>query len=293
MAAASDVSPQSAYIQHHLVHLNNTGEKQSVIAQFDIVNYDSLFWSILMGFGAVFFLWRAARRASSGVPGRFQAFVEMIVEMVNEQAKAIVTNAKSREFVAPLALTVFMWIIFMNALDLLPVDLLPRILAWTGLGAEHGDILYYHRILPTADLNIPMGMSLGVLLLMFYYGLKIKTPGGFVKELFTAPFHAHGFTAVLLAPANLILNIVEYAAKSVSLGMRLFGNMFAGELVFMLIALLGGAWTGMNASSVGLGFAHVLAGSIWAIFHILIVILQAFIFMMLTLVYIGQAHEGH
>ena len=138
-----------------------------------------------------------------------------------------------------------------------------------------------------------MGMSMGVLLLMLYYGLKIKTPGGFVKELFTAPFHGHGFAAVLLAPANFLLNLVEYAAKSVSLGMRLFGNMFAGELVFMLIALLGGAWTGFNAMSVGLGIGHILAGSIWAIFHILIVLLQAFIFMMLTLVYIGQAHEGH
>jgi F-type H+-transporting ATPase subunit a len=293
MAAASDVSPQSAYIQHHLVHLNNTGEKQSAIAQFDIINYDSLFWSGLMGLIVIFFLWRAARRATSGVPTRFQAFVEMIVDMVDDQAKGIVHNAKSRLFIAPLALTVFLWIILMNALDLLPVDLLPSIWRWTGLGVHHGDPLYYHRVLPTADLNVPMGMSLGVLLLMFYYGIKIKHPGGFVKELFTAPFHAHGIGAVVLAPFNLLLNLIEYAAKSVSLGMRLFGNMFAGELIFMLIALLGGAWTGFNGSSIGLGIGHVLAGSIWAIFHILIVLLQAFIFMMLTLVYLGQAHEGH
>lgn len=293
MAAASDVSPQSYYIQHHLVHNNNIGEKQSLIAQFDVINYDSIFWSTLMGLLAVFFLWRAARRATSGVPGRFQAFVEMLVDMVDEQARSIVPNVKSRLFVVPLALTVFLWIVFMNVLDLIPVDLIPTILRWTGLGAEHGDPLYYHRILPTADLNIPMGMSMGVLLLMLYYGIKIKHPGGFVKELFSAPFHAHGIGAVLLAPANFLLNLVEYAAKSVSLGMRLFGNMFAGELVFMLIALLGGAWTGLNATSIGLGIGHVLAGSIWAIFHILIVLLQAFIFMMLTLVYIGQAHEGH
>ncbi|HYG07431.1 MAG TPA: F0F1 ATP synthase subunit A [Stenotrophomonas sp.] len=293
MAAASDVSPQSAYIQHHLVHLNNIGEKQSVIAQFNVINYDSVFWSALTGLIVVLFLWLAARRASAGVPGRFQAFVEMVVDMVDEQAKGIVTNAKSRLFVAPLALTVFLWIILMNALDLIPVDLMPSLWRWTGLGAHHGDLLYYHRILPTADLNVPMGMSLGVLLLMFYYGIKIKHPVGFVKELFTAPFHAHGIGAVVLAPANLLLNLIEYAAKSVSLGMRLFGNMFAGELIFMLIALLGGAWTGLNAASVGLGIGHVLAGSVWAIFHILIVLLQAFIFMMLTLVYIGQAHEGH
>ncbi|MCD0503998.1 F0F1 ATP synthase subunit A [Bordetella petrii] len=293
MAAASDVSPQSAYIQHHLVHLNNIGEKQSAIAQFNVINYDSLFWSALTGLVVVGFLWLAARRSTAGVPGRFQSFVEMIVDMVDEQAKGIITNAKSRLFVAPLALTVFLWIVLMNALDLLPVDLLPSFWRVTGLGAHHGDPMYYHRILPTADLNVPMGMSMGVLLLMFYYGIKIKHPGGFIKELFTAPFHAHGIGAVLLAPANLLLNLIEYAAKSVSLGMRLFGNMFAGELVFMLIALLGGAWTGLNAASIGLGIGHVLAGSIWAIFHILIVLLQAFIFMMLTLVYIGQAHEGH
>lgn len=293
MAAASDVSPQSAYIQHHLVHLNNTGEKQTAIAQFDIINYDSLFWSGLTGLIVIFFLWRAARRATAGVPGRLQAFVEMIVDMVDEQAKGVVRNAKSRLFIAPLALTVFLWIILMNALDLLPVDLLPSIWRWTGLGAHHGDPLYYHRVLPTADLNVPMGMSLGVLLLMLYYGIKIKRPGGFVKELFTAPFHAHGLGAFILVPFNLLLNLIEYAAKSVSLGMRLFGNMFAGELIFMLIAFLGGAWTGLNGLSIGLGIGHLLAGSIWAIFHILIVLLQAFIFMMLTLVYLGQAHEGH
>jgi F-type H+-transporting ATPase subunit a len=293
MAAASDVSPQSEYIQHHLVHMNNIGEKQSAIANFSVINYDSLFWSILMGVIVVFFLWRAARRATVGVPGRFQMFVESLVDMVEEQAKGIVPNEVSRRFVSPLALTVFLWIVLMNALDLLPVDLLSTIFRLTGLGAHHNDLLYYHRILPTADLNVPMGMSLGVLLLMFYYGLKIKHPGGFLKELVTAPFHAHGFMAVLLLPFNLLLNLIEYAAKSVSLGMRLFGNMFAGELIFMLIALLGGGWTGFNASSIGLGIGQILAGSIWAIFHILIVLLQGFIFMMLTLVYIGQAHEGH
>lgn len=293
MAAANGISPQSEYIQHHLVHLNNIGEKQSEVANFSVVNYDSLFWSILMGLIVVFVLWRAAKAASAGVPGRFQTSVEMLVDMVEEQAKSIIPNEVSRRFVSPLALTVFLWIILMNALDLIPVDLLASIFRLTGLGDEHHDVLYYHRILPTADLNVPMGMALGVLLLMFYYGMKIKHPGGFVKDLFTAPFHAPGFAGILLAPFNFLLNCIEYAAKSVSLGMRLFGNMFAGELVFMLIALLGGAWTGFNGASIGLGVGHVLAGSVWAIFHILIVLLQAFIFMMLTLVYVGQAHEGH
>ncbi|HEY0296179.1 MAG TPA: F0F1 ATP synthase subunit A [Bordetella sp.] len=293
MAAESGVSPQAEYIQHHLVHLNNIGEKQPIIAQFNVVNYDSLFWSILMGLLVVLGLWFAARRASSGVPGRFQTFVEMIVDLVDDQAKSIVNNAKSRLFVTPLALTVFLWIIFMNALDLLPVDLPHVIFHALGFGRQQGDFLYYHRIVPTADLNVPMGMSLSVLLLMFYYGIKIKHPGGFVKELFTAPFHAHGVGAVILAPINLLMNVIEYAAKSVSLGMRLFGNMFAGELLFLLIALLGGAWTGFNGTSIALGAGQIVAGSIWAIFHILIVLLQAFIFMMLTLVYLGQAHEGH
>jgi F-type H+-transporting ATPase subunit a len=292
MAAAADASPQAAYIQHHLVHNNNIGKKQELIANFDVINYDSIFWVLVTGFLAILFMWLAARRATAGVPGRFQAFVEMLVDMVDQQARGIVPSEETRKFVAPLAMTVFLWIVLMNALDLIPVDLPHVIFHAFGVGGPD-DPLYYHRILPTADLNVPMGMSMGVLLLMLYYGIKIKHPGGFVKELFTAPFHAHGFAVVLLAPANFLLNLVEYAAKSVSLGMRLFGNMFAGELVFMLIALLGGAWTGFNAMSIGLGIGHILAGSVWAIFHILIVLLQAFIFMMLTLVYIGQAHEGH
>ena len=292
MAAAADASPQAAYIKHHLVHNNNIGKKQDLIANFDVINYDSIFWALVTGFIAILFMWLAARRATAGVPGRLQAFVEMLVDMVDQQVRSIVPSEETRKFVAPLAMTVFLWIVLMNALDLIPVDLAHVIFSAIGLGDVDGP-LHYHRILPTADLNVPMGMSMGVLLLMLYYGIKIKHPGGFVKELFTAPFHAHGLAAVLLAPANFLLNLVEYTAKSVSLGMRLFGNMFAGELVFMLIALLGGAWTGFNAMSIGLGVGHILAGSVWAIFHILIVLLQAFIFMMLTLVYIGQAHEGH
>ncbi|WP_323018485.1 F0F1 ATP synthase subunit A [Castellaniella sp.] len=286
-------TPQSEYIQHHLVHLNNLGHKQDIIANFGVVNYDSLFWSILTGVIVIYFLWRAARRATTDVPGRFQMSVEMLVGMVYEEAKNIVPNEKSRLYAAPLALTVFLWITLMNTLDLIPVDLVGWIFRAVGLGADHSDPLYYHRILPTADLNVPMGMSLGVLLLTLYYGIKMKHLSGFVKELFTAPFHAHGVGALVLAPFNLLLNLIEYVAKTVSLGMRLFGNMYAGELLFMLIALLGGAWVGADATSISLAFGHVLAGSAWAIFHILIVLLQAYIFMMLTLVYIGLAHEGH
>jgi len=293
MAAAADISPQSYYIQHHLVHLNNIGEKQSAVANFGIINYDSLFWSILMGALVLLFLWRAAARATPEVPGRFQMAVEMLVDMVEDQAKTIVHNETSRKFVSPLALTVFLWVVFMNTLDLIPVDLMPWLLKVTGLGAEPADPVYYHRILPTADLNITLGMALGVLLVVIYYGIKIKKPGGYIKGLLTGPFHGSGVGAIVLAPANLLMNLIEYAASTVSLSMRLFGNMFAGELVFMLIALLGGAWSGFNGASLGLGIGHIVAGSLWAIFHILIVLLQGFIFMMLTLVYVGQAHESH
>ncbi len=293
MSDHSSVS-QSEYIQHHLVHLNNLGDKQGNIADFSVINYDSLFWSILMGAIVLYILWRVARSATADVPGRLQMSIEMLAGMVNDEAKSIVPNETSRKYAAPLALTVFIWITFMNALDLIPVDFLGWLFQITGLGSSHGDPLYYHRILPTADLNIPMGMSLGVLLLTLYYGIKIKHPGGFVKELFTAPFHASGIGALVMAPFNLLLNLIEYVAKTVSLGMRLFGNMYAGELLFMLIALLGGAWASADVTtSVALGIGHVLAGSAWAIFHILIVLLQAYIFMMLTLVYIGLAHEGH
>jgi len=296
MAAASDVTnatPQSHYIQHHIVHLNSTGEKQASILDFSVVNYDSVAWSLLMGLLVVFMLWRVARRAQAGVPGRFQMMIESLIELVQNEAKSIVPSEATRRFVAPLALTIFLWVAFMNALDLIPVDLMPWIWRLVGLGVEHGDPIYYHRILPTADLNVPMGMSLGVLILSIYYGLKIKGGGGFFKDMLTAPFHGHGVMGLLLVPCNLLLNLMEYVAKTVSLGMRLFGNMFAGELLFMLIALMGGAWVGLSGTSVALGIGHVLAGSVWAIFHILIVLLQAYIFMMLTLVYIGLAHEGH
>ncbi len=275
--AANSAPTASEYIIHHLGHLTTTGKPQENIVDFSILNIDTLFWSVSMGFLVIFLLWSAARKATSGVPGRFQAAVEMVVELVEDQSKSIVHG--NRQFIAPLALTVFLWVIFMNALDLLPVELPHFVFALTGLDS----IIHYHRIVPTADLNAPLGMALGVLALMLYYSVKIKGLGGFVHELFCAPFGSH--PALWLA--NLGLNIIEFVAKTVSLGMRLFGNMYAGELVFLLIALLGGTAT-------ALGFiGHVLAGSIWAIFHILIVLLQGFIFMMLTLVYIGQAHEGH
>ena len=268
--AAAHAPTASEYIVHHLGHFST--QHQEKIVDFSIINMDTVFWSVAMGVIGCFFMWLAARKATSGVPGRFQAFVEMVVEMVEDQSKAIVHG--DRTFIAPLALTVFVWVALMNSLDFLPVDLFSGIFRLLGIDM-------HHRVVPTADLNGSLGMSMGVLALMLYYGIKIKGLGGWLHELFAAPF------GIALAPFNLLLNIIEYLAKAVSLGMRLFGNMYAGELLFLLIALLG-------STATAFGFiGHVIAGSAWAIFHILIVFLQAFIFMMLTLVYMGQAHEGH
>jgi F-type H+-transporting ATPase subunit a len=272
--SASDHAPTaSEYIVHHLGHLST--KHQTSIVDFSILNMDTIFWSVFCGIIGSFFLWKAARKATSGVPGRFQAAVEILVEMVDDQSKGIVHG--DRSFIAPLALTVFVWVALMNSLDFLPVDMFAAMFA--AFGVEN--IFPYHRVVPTADLNGTIGISFGVLLLMLYYSVKIKGLGGFLHELIAAPF------GIKMAPFNLILQLIEFAAKAVSLGMRLFGNMFAGELLFLLIALLGAMATPFGV------VGHLIAGSVWAIFHILIVFLQAFIFMMLTLVYIGQAHDAH
>jgi len=274
------------YIVHHLTHLQN--KPMAGVIDFSVYNIDSIFWSIVLGVVACFFLWRAAKGASAHAPGRFQAAVEILVEMVDSQAKGIIHNAQSRKLVAPLALTVFVWIFLMNAMDLFPVDLFPKI--WEIIyGANGGDAHHaYMRVVPSADLSTTLGLSTSVLLVCIFYNVKIKGLGGWVHELFCAPFGAHP----LLWPVNFIMQMIEFAAKTVSHGMRLFGNMYAGELVFMLIALMGGA-AASTLPGILLPVGHIIAGSIWAIFHILIITLQAFIFMMLTLVYVGQAHDAH
>ena len=282
--AAAHAPSAGEYVAHHLTYLNTTGHKQEALVDWSVLNIDTIFFSVLMGVVAVSLLWFAARKATSGVPGRYQGFIELIVEMVAEQAKGIVHSEESRKFVAPLALTVFMWVFFQNAMDFLPVDLLPSI--WQAIQGDHHA---YLRVVPTADINATFGMSITVMLICLYYNMKIKGIGGWVHELFTAPFGAHP----LLYPINFAMQLIEFAAKTISHGMRLFGNMFAGELIFMLIALMGAAWTGANASSIMLFAGHFVAGLAWTLFHILVVVLQAFIFMMLTLVYVGQAHEGH
>ena len=284
------------YIQHHLQHLQTNfsleGVKQSSIVDFSLFNLDSLIYSVLLGAIGCFFLWRAARKATSGVPGRFQAAVEILSEMVDSQAKGVIHNAKSRKLVSPLALTVFVWIFLMNAMDMLPVDAIPRIWAMFCGAAGHDPEHAYMRVVPTADLSTTLGLSVSVLLVCLVYNIKIKGVGGWAHELIAAPFGDHWF----LYPVNFLMQMIEFTAKTVSHGMRLFGNMFAGELVFMLIALMGGVWAWQFNPLTGmfwLGFGHVVAGTVWSIFHILVITLQAFIFMMLTLIYVGQAHDSH
>ena len=282
--AAEHGETLSEYISHHLTHLSSG--KQHSLFDSQVFHWDTLFFSILCAVIVLLVLRAAAKRATPGVPGKFQTAVEMLVEMVNDQAKTLVKGDLS--YIAPLALTVFCWVALMNAIDLLPVDLLPKI-------AQKTVSVDYLRPLPTADLNATLGMSVGVLFLVFFYSVKIKGLGGWAHELVCAPFGMVKITAnpltwlgaIALGIANFGLNIIEYISKTLSHGMRLYGNMYAGELIFFLIAGLGASVT-----LFGIGM-HLFTGTVWALFHILIVLLQAYIFMMLTLVYIGQAHDHH
>lgn len=263
------------YIVHHLTH----NVKQFALGPLHV---DSWVIALLLGLLACFLLWTQARKATAGVPSKAQAFVELVVEFVDSQVKDAFHG--DRRFIAPLALTIFVWVVFMNAMDLLPLDL-PSAAITAVAGAETAHHTYL-RMVPTADVNTTFAMSVTVFLLIIFYSIKAKGGWGFTKELFTAPFHAgNPVLKIVLAPANFFLNLVEYLSKPVSLGMRLFGNMYAGELVFMLIA-------GLFMSWVTFPFGLV-ANTAWAIFHILIILLQAFIFMVLTVVYLSMAHEHH
>ena len=289
MAAEAQGPTPSEYIVHHLGHLqfNFQGEnvKQTAIIDFSLFNLDSLVFSTVLGIIAVLFLWGGARRATSGVPGRYQAFVEMLVEMVDNQAKQVIRSEVSRRFVAPLAVMVFVWIFLMNFMDVVPVDTLP--VAWATVGPALG-LKDYLNAVPTADLATTLGLSTFVLLMCLYYSIKIKGLAGWGHELISAPFGAHP----LLWPFNFAMQVIEYIAKTVSHGMRLFGNRFAGELVFTLIALMGGFFA-FTVLGFGLAIGHVIAGTIWTLFHVLVIVLQAYIFMTLTLIYVGQAHDTH
>ena len=289
MAASGQAPTSGEYIVHHLTHLQN--KTQTEIVDFSVINMDSVFWSITLGILACAFMYFAARRATSGAPGRLQALVEMIYEMVDSQAKGIVHNAKSREFVVPLAMVIFIWIFLMNFMDMLPVDFIPQI--WHTVGPAVG-AKDYMRVVPTADLSITMGMAVAILIICIYYNIKIKGAGGWAHELVSAPFGTskNPIFALILGVINFAMQMIEFVAKTVSHGMRLFGNMYAGELIFMLIALLGGSFA-LSGTGLFVTFIHVVAGLAWTIFHILVITLQAFVFMMLTLVYLGQAHDAH
>lgn len=257
------------YIQHHLDFLSWHVSEDG----FWTFHLDSIGVSLALGVLFCLWFWLKARKASSGVPSRGQAIVEMILEFVDGQVKDVFHG--DRKFLGPLALTIFVWVFLMNAMDLLPVDLVPWIASLFGL--EH------FRAVPTADLNNTFAMSLTILALVIFYSFKAKGAGGYMRELFTAPF---GNNPVLWI-FNFLLNLVELLSKPISLAMRLFGNMYAGELVFMLIAGLFGTGSWLLYS---LGIIGYLG---WGIFHILIITIQAFIFMVLSVVYISMAHDHH
>ncbi len=270
----SSLTP-AAYIVHHLRSMASKDFGHHVpIVDFSYINIDTVAWSFLMAVCAFIFMFVVAVKVRPGVPSRWQCAVELLFEFVLSQVRSISPHSDPG-FVVPLSVSVFLWILMMNALDLVPVDLFPRLFSLSGISE-------YHRIVPTADVNGALGMSLGVLLLMFFYGIKSKG-WGFFRELFVSPF---GSKLILWIP-NFLINVIEYSAKFVSLGLRLFGNMYAGELLFMLIALMGATATIHGA------VGQFLAGLAWAIAHIFIISLQAFIFMMLMIIYIGQSQENH
>jgi F-type H+-transporting ATPase subunit a len=269
MAAGTELTP-SSYIQHHLTFFAKPlGE-----GGFWTLHVDSLVTAVVLGVLGIGSIWWVVRGATSGVPSKRQAFVELLVGFVDDQVKGIFQHGDRNRFIAPAALTVFVWVILMNAMDFLPVDIVAKVLGWLGL--------HEWRIVPTADVNTTFALSLSVLALSIYFAISVKGLGGWIHELFCAPFGAHP----LLWPANFLFNLVEYISKPLSHSMRLFGNMYAGEILFLLL------WMWAATGLVGTAFGF-LFGLGWAIFHILIVALQAYIFMMLTIVYLSMAHEHH
>ena len=280
MAAEGEAGGMTGYIKHHLQHLTvSVGE-----GPFMALNLDSIFFKVLLAVVFLFVFLRASRRATSGVPGKLQCAIEMLIEGIDGIVRETFP-AKTR-FIAPLALTIFALVFLMNFMDMIPVDLLPA--------SAHAAGIPYLRVVPTADLSTTFGMAICVFILIQYYAIKHKGVGKFVGEMFTAPFHAHGAVGTILpAPANLLLRIIEELVRPLSLSLRLFGNMYAGELIFILIACmtLGGSFaSGLTWAMAPMQF---LAGFIWTAFHILVITLQAFIFMMLTVVYLSMAVQEH
>jgi F-type H+-transporting ATPase subunit a len=275
MAADAELTA-SEYIQHHLTFFS----KPVGHGGFWVLNIDSLLTSIALGLLGLGFVWWVVRGATSGVPNRRQAAVELLIEFVDDQAKSIFHHGDRHRFIAPAALTVFVWVVLMNAMDWLPADMVSAVFARLGL--------HNWRIVPTADVNTTFALSVSVLVLSIYFGIAAKGAVGWVHGFVCAPFGKNP----LLWPANVLFNLVEYVSKTLSHSLRLFGNMYASEILFLLLWL----WAAHSSLRTDylIGFAaSVLFGLGWAIFHILIVLLQAYIFMMLTIVYISMAHEHH
>jgi len=267
----------SEYIQHHLTNLKfdlASMQFDGHASGFWVLNVDSLFFAIVLGVFFLFFFRLAARKVTASEPGGLQNFVEMVVDFTDTQVRDIFHG--DSKLVAPLALTIFVWVFLINFMDLLPVDALPAAAQAVGIP--------YLRVVPSTDLNVTFGLSLSVFALVIFYSIKVKGGWGYAKEFLTHPF------GWWLAPFNLLLKIVEEFAKPISLSLRLFGNLYAGELIFILIALFT-LDAGLSALAVPLFATQVILGAAWAIFHILIVTLQAFIFGMLTIVYLSMAHE--
>lgn len=245
---------------------------------FWAINLDTVLMSLLLGTVFLFFFTRAARKASAGVPSGLVNFVEWVIEFIDSSVRGSFSFKNS--LVAPLALTIFMWIFLMNLMDLIPIDFVGQLIA---LYDPH----MYFKVVPTTDPNATFGMALSVFFIVLFYSVKMKGLGGFIGELTLQPFGKFGL------PANIFLEGVNLIAKPISLALRLFGNMYAGEMIFILIAIMGSTWAGFTIANATLFSSQILLSLIWAIFHILIITLQAFIFMTLTIVYLDMAHQEH
>ncbi|HHZ87485.1 MAG TPA: F0F1 ATP synthase subunit A [Chromatiaceae bacterium] len=280
----------SDYIRHHLTNLTYGklpdgswgfahGAEEAKAMGFTSINVDTMFWSLLLGAGFLYFFYRIGKTATAGVPSGAQNFVEMIIDFINTSVRGSFSG--KNDMIAPLALTIFIWIFLMNLMDLFPVDLIPWLV---GLGANAlwgvDPHQVYWKVVPSTDPNTTFGMAIGVFALVIYYSIKMKGIGGFVGELTLQPFGKWGL------PFNLFLEGVNLISKPVSLSLRLFGNMYAGEMIFILIAIM---YSAGPVAGVSAGFLQLA----WAIFHILVITLQAFIFMTLTIVYLDMAHQEH
>ena len=284
--AAEEPTSANEYIHHHLTFLSN--KEPSGVLDFSTIHWDSIFFSVALAllFGGAFYFAARKSKTNTGVPGKFQNFVELVVEFVNDQVRDSFHGQS--KLLAPLALTIFCWVFLFNAMDILPVDLLPAIAH--GVGVEH------LKVVPSTDVNVTFALSLSVFVLIIYYSIREKGLGGFIAEFTLQPFAAKNpVVKVLLIPVNFILEVIPFLARPISLSLRLYGNLFAGEMIFLLLAVL--SLQGFHQLEHASGWAFLVIQFVlafaWAVFHLLVITLQAFIFMVLTVVYLSMAHEHH